>query len=90
MLLFWIAAGMLVLGVCFYNAEKTKGGKISGAFVALGIAVVFFDLAAIVITFFSGVLGRLPMQLMHEAGVVLGLVFILVAANKFRKAMMGE
>jgi len=89
-LIFWIVAGILAVAVCLYNADKTKGGKISGAFVLLGIGVAFIDLAAIVITFLAEKWGRFAAQLAHDIGFVMGFILILAAANKFRKAIMGE
>lgn len=88
-LIFWIISGLLAVGVCFYNADKTKGGKISSAFIMLGLGAIFMDFSAIMITFAPSNWDTVTVQFVHDIGFVFGFVFILTAANKFRKAMMG-
>ena len=88
-LIFWVVAGVLAVAVCLYNARKTRGGKISGAFSMLGLGAALLDFAAIMITFAPRSWDRDLVQFIHDIGFVLGFIFILAAANKFRKAMMG-
>lgn len=88
-LIFWIVSGLLAVSVCLYNAHKTRGGKLSGGFIGLAIGAAFLDAAAIIITFAPKTWDHVMVQFVHDIGFVIGFICILMAANRFRKAMMG-
>ncbi len=88
-LVFWIVSGLLAVSVCLYNAHKTRGGRLSGGFTGLAIGAAFLDAAAITITFAPRSWDPVYVQFAHDIGFVIGFICILMAANRFRKAMMG-
>jgi len=88
-LIFWVVSGLLAVSVCLYNAHKTRGGKFSGGFIGLAIGAAFLDASAIVITFAPTSWDPVYVQFVHDIGFVIGFVWILIAANRFRKAMVG-
>ena len=87
--LFWLIAGVMAFAVCLVNARKTRGGRLSAAFLLLGWGTLFLAASAIVVTFFSSRVGTSNAQLLHDAGFVIGFILVLAASNRFLKAMTG-
>lgn len=87
--IFWVIAGLMTFIVCLLNAYKTRGGKFSAAFIALGFGTLFLDISAIIATFFNAQFGKDIAQLLHDGGFVIGFILVLSASNRFLKAMTG-
>lgn len=86
---FWLIAGVMTFAVCLVNAHKTRGGYFSVAFQLLGWGILFLAASAIVLTFFENQIGQSNAQLLHDVGFVLGFILVLIASNRFLKAMTG-